>query len=866
VAISRAIQPIDPFDEMDDEEIGETVVPVDGLDDEEELDEDGGLTIDLGRGLADRPDVASLPFDANLAEALSEHTMLVLASNLLTKIDEDIQSRDEWSRRYRDGLDLLGINPEPKNEPWPNCSNVVHPVLAETAVAFQANAVMELCPPSGPAMFKAIGQETALKMQVGRRVAAELNFQLMERMTEWRMETERLLFRLPLSGTVLKKVTFDPIRKRPSSKMVTADDFIIQYGASDLETCPRYTHREHIFKSTLETLISVGFYRDVDLQPSQIFDTDTDDAEDDIIGVSAPIDDDRFEIYEVHADLKIDGVDEEIDRHLPYIITIETGSQKVLAIRRNWREDDPLYIKRIHFVDYSYLPGLGWYAFGVMHLVGGGADAATALLRQLIDAGTLSNVPSGFKTTGFRVKGDETPVMPGEFRDVDVPSGKLVDALLPLPYRAPSEVSFALLQNIVEEARRVASVADMKIADASANTPVGTTLALLERSLRVMSAVHARLHQSMKKELGLIKALIRDYMPPSYEYDQELQYNRSEDFGGSVDIIPVSDPNSSTQAQRVIVYQAAVNIAAQTPQVYDLPRLHRGMLEVLNIANADKIVPLPDDLEPTDPVSEGMAILTGKPVRAFIEQDHEAHLRVHMAALQDPKLQAMVGQSPMAQAIMGAAHAHIQEHMAFAYRREIERKMGVALPPPGDPLPSDTETLIANLAAAASEQLLQDHIAEAQAALQAQQQADPATQLEANAQRIQEEAHKDKREIAEKTLAFKDKELAAKMKMHDEELASQESRLGFQIKERLHTASNVQAPARAEKKEPSVSISYKDTPPDVQRDIEARAGLTPSKLGKNENSPAELQKNAPKPTPPRKLPAGMKRPKAKPNA
>lgn len=771
---------------------------------EEGLDDDGGLTVLLGGPEQGSP--VDLPFSGNLAEVLSETDLNLLASDLLMKVDEDLASREEWENRYRDGLKLLGIAPEEKVEPWPGAASVYHPVLSETAVAFQANAVMEMCPPSGPAKFKVIGEETSEKLKLGKRVSTELNFQTMERMTEWRPEMERLLFRLPLSGTVLKKVYFDPLRQRPVSKMVPADDFIIQYGASDLETCPRFTHREQVFKSTLENLIDAGFYRDVNLDNlTGAFTTETDDAEDDVVGVVDPsIDNDRFEIFEIHADLVIPGLEEHDGRACPYIVTIETSSQTVLAIRRNWEEGDELYRKRPCFVAYNYLPGLGFYGFGVMHLVGGAAEAATALLRQLIDAGTLSNVPSGFKANNFRVKGDETPVAPGEFRDVDLGGMAIKDALLPLPYREPSATSFALLQDIVAEARRVASVADMKIAEQNSQAPVGTTLALLERSLRVMSAVHARLHQSLKVELNLIAGLVRDHMGPAYEYDQELKFNRQQDFGGPIDIIPVSDPNSSTQAQRVIVYQAAVNIAAQAPQVYDVPRLHRGMLEVLGIAGADKIVPLPEDMQPVDPVSENMAILTGKPVRAFIEQDHEAHLRVHMAALQDPKLQGIVGQSPAAQAILSAAHAHIQEHVAFAYRREIERKMGVPLPPPNEPLPSDTEALIANLAAAASEQLIQDHIAEAKAAMIAQQMNDPVTQLEINEQRIEEEDSVRDAQVELEKLAFKKEELALKFKMHREKLASDEAKAGLQARvalDRNNKTAKAQAQSSKDKRD-----------------------------------------------------------------
>lgn len=793
-----------PFDEEEEDLQDELIMMPD-----DEDDEAGGLLVVFGA--EEGPFVEDLEFSDNLATALSEHALTTLANDLVERIDDDLSGREDWERRYRDGLKLLGINPEPKADPWPGAANAVHPVLIETAVGFQANAIMELVPSKGPAKFKVIGEETSEKLKTGNRVATELNYQLMDKMPEWRTDMERLLFRLPISGVVLKKTTFDTLRQRPSSRMVPGEDFIIQYGASDLDTCPRYTHRDRIPRTRMEALMLSGFYREIDIDTTtQINSEETTEAEDDIIGVSQPTTDERVEVYEVHADLRIPGVDEEINRPLPYIVTIETSQNKVLSIRRNWTEGDPLYTKLVHFVDYQYMPGFGWYGFGIIHLVGSAADAVTAILRQLIDAGTLANIPSGFKTTGFRVKGDETPVQPGEFRDVDVPSGKLSDALLPLPYKEPSSTSFQLMADLVGEIRRVASVADMKIGDTSQQTPVGTTLALLERSLRVMSAVHARCHASLKRELKLIGGIIEAFMPPQYEYDQDLQYDRSADFGGPVDIVPVSDPNSATQAQRIIVYQAAINIAIQSPQVYDMPRLHRGMLEVLGIPGADKIVPLPEDMQPTDPVSENMAILMSKPTRAFIEQDHEAHIRVHMAALQDPKMQQIVGQSPQAQSIMAAAHAHIQEHVAYAYRRALERKMGVPLPPPNEPLPTDTENLIAHLAAEASEQLILDHAAEAEAALKAQQMADPTIQLEANEQRIAEEDSKRDFEIEDRKIKQKDRELIAKVKMHNDTLASKEAQTGLNAavgfeRNKVAAIQKKQAPAKkaAPKKKPS---------------------------------------------------------------
>lgn len=749
--------------------------------------EEGGMTIDLPEEEDDysaylsslEPDEEELPpplHEDNLAERMEESDLRTLANELLTRYEEDLESRSEWEERYAEGIKLLGIVPEEKTDPWPGAAGAYHPLLAETIVAFQANAIMELVPASGPAKFKCVGAETTEKLKLGRRVANELNYQLMEKMSEWRADMENLLFRLPQSGLVLKKTYFDPLRKRPVSRMVPGEDFIVQYGASDLETTPRYCHRDLVFRSNLKGKIAAGEYRDIEIDFAHTpVASEAREAEDEIEGFIDPgVTGDQVEVLEFHVDLVLDD-DVDFGRPVPYIVTILNHDATVLSIRRNWDENDPLFLKRSYFTPYNYMPGYGFYGFGVIHLVGGGAEAATALMRQLIDAGTLSNVPSGFKANTFRVKGDDTPVRPGEFRDVDVGGDDIQKALYPLPYKEPSATSLQLLQNIVEEVRRVASVADMKIGDQSSQSPVGTTLALLERSLRVMSAVHARLHESLKKELKLIARIIKERMGPNYEYDPDLGFSRADDFGGPVDVIPVSDPNSSTQAQRVITYQAAINIAATAPQVYDLPRLHRGMLDVLGIAGAEQIVPLPEDLQPVDPVSENMAILMMKPVKAFIEQDHEAHLRVHMAALQDPKMQAMVGQSPQAQAIQAGAWAHVQEHMAYAYRREIERKLGVPLPMPDERLPDDTEALIANLAAAAAEQLLGDHAAEAQAQMIGQKMQDPEIQLEQQRVQIQDKNIEYNHQEAMARLEFDRQKEGLSIQRHQADLESKEA-------------------------------------------------------------------------------------------
>jgi hypothetical protein len=680
-------------------------------------------------------------FDANLADFMSENDLQSLAGELLGSYEQDVSSRKDWLDTYIKGLKILGIRYEERTEPWPGACGVFHPLLMESAVKFQSETIMEIFPAMGPVKTKIIGKETSEKKDAAIRVQDDMNYQLTEVMKEYRPEHERLLLSLALSGNAFKKVYFDPSLDRQTAIYIPAEDIIVPYGAANLESAERVTHRMRKTKNELIKLQYAGFYRDIDLgDPIRTMDeVEKQKAEDQ--GFSASMDD-RFQLLEMHVNIDLPGYPDVDDDNnetgiaLPYVVTIEKGTGTVLAIRRNWNEDDKLKEKRQHFVHYGYIPGFGFYYFGLIHLIGGHSKAATSLLRQLIDAGTLSNLPGGLKSRGLRVKGDDTPIAPGEFRDVDVPSGSIRDNILPLPYKEPSQTLAMLMDKIVDEGRRFAAVSDLNVSDMSAQAPVGTTLAILERVLKVMSAVQARIHYTMKQEFKLLAAIIRDNTPDEYSYEPEVGSPRAKksDYD-DVDVIPVSDPNASTMSQKVVQYQAVLQLSQTAPQIYDLPYLHRQMIETLGVKNAGKIVPSSDDLKPMDPVTENMNILNGKPVKAFLYQDHEAHLQVHMSAMQDPKLMQVVGQNPQAQTIMGAAQAHIMEHVAFQYRKEIEKQLGATLPPPetdDEPteLPPEVEVQISQLAAQAAAQLLQKDMAEARAQQIAQQQQDPVLQMQ----------------------------------------------------------------------------------------------------------------------------------------
>jgi hypothetical protein len=681
-------------------------------------------------------------FDANLADYISENDLQSLAGDLIGNFEQDLSSRKEWLDTYIKGLKILGIKYEERTEPWPGACGVFHPLLMESAVKFQSETIMETFPAAGPVKTKIVGRETPEKKDAAIRVADDMNYQLTEVMKEYRPEHERLLLSLALAGNAFKKMYFDPALNRQTAVFIPAEDIIVPYGAPNLETTDRVTHRMRKTKNELRKLQYAGFYRDIDLgDPIRTMDeVEKQKAEDQ--GFSASMDD-RFQLLEMHVNIELPGypdVDEdnnETGLALPYVVTIEKGTGTILAIRRNWREDDKLKEKRQHFVHYGYIPGFGFYYFGLIHLIGGHSKAATSLLRQLVDAGTLSNLPGGLKSRGLRIKGDDTPIAPGEFRDVDVPSGAIRDNILPLPYKEPSQTLSLLMDRIVEEGRRFAAVSDLKVSDMSSQAPVGTTLAILERVLKVMSAVQARIYYTMKQEFKLLAGIIRDNTPDEYSYEPEVGSRKAKkaDYD-DVDVIPVSDPNAATMSQKIVQYQAVLQLSQTAPQIYDLPHLHRQMIETLGVKNADKIIPLPDDAKPRDPITENMDLMTGKPAKAFMYQDHEAHMQVHMALMQDPKIAAMIGQSPQAQQMQGAIQAHIMEHMAFQYRREIEKQLGAALPPlpQGDndeyDLPPEFEAQLSQLAAVAAARVLQKDQAEAQAQQAQQQQQDPLVQMQ----------------------------------------------------------------------------------------------------------------------------------------
>ena len=692
-----------------------------------------GLEISLKKG-----ELTAEDFDANLADFMGESAMAEMASTLSADVKNDKDSRKDWEETYKDGLKLLGLKYEERTEPWNGACGVFHPMITEAVVRFQSETIMETFPAKGPVMTKIVGKQTPVKQEAARRVAEDMNYQLTEVMVEFRPEHERMLWSLPATGSAFKKVYYDPSLGRQTSVFVPAEDVILPYGVTDIFTCYRVTHVMRKTENEIIKLMNAGFYREVDLgEPDNNVD-EIRKAKDEETGFSS-MNDDRYELFEVQVDLDLEGYEDkdkdgnETGIALPYIVTVLTSTNEILAIRRNWSPDDRLRLKRQHFVHYQYIPGFGSYGFGLFHLIGGYAKSATSLMRQLVDAGTLSNLPGGLKTRGLRIKGDDTPINPGEFRDVDVGSGSIRDNILPLPYKEPSMVLAGLMDKIVEEGRRFAASADTKIADMSANAPVGTTLAILERTLKVMSAVQARVHFSFKQELKMLAAIMRDYADDSYDYEVEdaQPHARKADFS-YVEIIPVSDPNAATLAQRVVQYQSVIQLAQMAPQIYNLPLLHRQMLDVLGIKDANKLVPIEDDQKPVDPVQENMNLINGKPVKAFIEQDHEAHIAVHMAAMQDPKMAQLIGQNPMAQQIQAAAMAHINEHMAFEYRKQIELQLGASLPTEEENENMDPAIAakVAQMAAVAAQRLLQQNQAQA-AQQQAQQQAqDPLVQMQ----------------------------------------------------------------------------------------------------------------------------------------
>ena len=720
---------------LEDLAVAEEAIEIEIVDPEEVRIKAGDLEIEIEPG---EPSIDD--FDANLAEYIDESALDLMVSELDSDIDNDKNSRKEWEKAYVMGLKLLGLQIEERTEPWDGASGVFHPMITEAVVRFQSETITETFPAMGPVRTKIIGKETPEKKDAAMRVQDDMNFQLTEVMQEFRPEHERMLWSLPATGSAFKKVYFDPSLGRQTSMFIPAEDILLPYGTSDIQTCYRVTHIMRKTENEIKKLQAAGFYCDVDIgDPDKAID-DINKAKDKETGF-ADLNDERFTLCESHVDLVIKDdplceMDEDGEETsgiaLPYVVTYLRGSKTVLAVRRNWHEGDDLKLKRQHFVHYQYIPGFGAYGFGLFHLIGGFANSATSLMRQLIDAGTLSNLPGGLKSRGLRIKGDDTPIAPGEWRDVDVGSGAIRDNIMPLPYKDPSATLYNLLNTVVDEGRRFAATADMKVSDMGANAPVGSTLALLERQLKVMTAVQARVHFALKQELQLLAVIIRDYTDDEYTYEPDGEQGpraKKSDYR-HVDILPVSDPNAATLSQRVVQYQAVIQLAQSAPDIYDLPKLHRGMLEVLGIKNADKLVPMDDDLKPTDPVSENQNVLKGKPVKAFQYQDHESHIKVHMMAMQDPIIAQLVGQNPRAPQIMAAMQSHIAEHVGFAYRQKIEQQLGMPLPPEDEKLPPQIEIALSGMMAQAAQQVLQQSQAAASQE-QAQQQAqDPIVQMQ----------------------------------------------------------------------------------------------------------------------------------------
>jgi len=714
-------------------------------------------------------------FDANLAEFIDESVLDLMINDLVADIENDRNSRKEWEKAYVTGLKLLGLQIEERTEPWDGASGVFHPMITEAVVRFQSETITETFPAMGPVRTKIIGKETPEKKDAAMRVQDDMNFQLTEVMQEFRPEHERMLWSLPATGSAFKKVYFDPNFGRQTSVFIPAEDILLPYGTSDIQTCYRVTHVMRKTENEIIKLQQAAFYCDVDIgSPDKAID-DINKAKDKETGF-ADLNDERFTLCESHVDLVLkddplcekDNDGEPVGIALPYVVTYIRGSNTVLAIRRNWNEDDSLHLKRQHFVHYQYIPGFGAYGFGLFHLIGGFANSATSLMRQLIDAGTLSNLPGGLKSRGLRIKGDDTPIAPGEFRDVDVGSGTIRDNILPLPYKDPSQTLYQLLNTVVEEGRRFAATADMKVSDMGANAPVGSTLALLERQLKVMTAVQARVHFALKQELQLLAVIIRDYTDDKYTYEPDGEQGpraKKSDYR-HVDILPVSDPNAATLSQRVVQYQAVIQLAQSAPDIYDLPKLHRGMLEVLGIKNADKLVPLEEDQKPTNPVSENMNVLKGKPVKAFQYQDHQAHIQVHMSAMQDPIIAQLIGQNPRAPQIMAAMQAHIAEHVGFGYRQKIEQQLGMPLPPEDEQLPPQIELALSGMMAQAAQQVLQQNQAQAAQQQAQQKQQDPVVQMQ------QQEL-----QIKQSELALKEKKLQVEAAARADELELKEKQL-----------------------------------------------------------------------------------------
>lgn len=731
--------------------------------------DDGGVVVDFG-GPSDSPATSdgATVHGANLADGLDEAGLTKIASELVSQYMSDRVSRADWEKQYLQGLELLGMKIEERSKPWNGACGVFHPLLAESVVRFQAQTIQEVYPAQGPVKTKVVGKGTKEKLKQAIRVQNYLNYMITEEMVEYREEMERLLFSLPIAGSAFKKVYFDQNLDRACATFVPAEDFIVSYGTTSLLTCPRATHFMRIPGNEMEKLMKSGFYRQVDLTRAQPNISEIEKKYQELTGnKSNSQHDDRYEAIEMMVDLNFE---DESDVARPYVVTIDLGSRKILSIYRNWYESDSLRRRRSHFVHYQYLPGLGFYGFGLVHMIGGLAKSSTSLLRMLVDAGTLSNLPGGLKARGMNIKGDDTPIAPGEFRDVDVPGGTIKENIAFLPYKEPSTVLYTLLKDLVDDGRRFASAADVKAADINGEAPVGTTLAVLEREMKVISAVQARIHASMKQELRLLVGIVRDYGPKKYPYEEEGEETTEKDFDDRVDIVPVSDPNAGTMAQRIMQYQAALQLSAQAPQMYDLPTLHRQMLEALGLHDVESIIPLDEEMKPVDPITENMEIIKGGQVRAFAYQDHEAHIQAHLAAAQNPKLLELLSMAPDAQVKQAAMSAHISEHLAFAYRERVEKELGVSLPDPSETLPEDVEYRLSKLVAPAAAQLTGKDAREAEAKKQLEQAQDPIFQLQ-----------KRELDLKEKELDLRDKEvdkrISADLKKHEDRIDLEHEKL-----------------------------------------------------------------------------------------
>ena len=728
-------------------------------------------------------DIETEEFNMNLAEVLDEGALSELSGDLLGDFESDIDSRKDWLNTYVDGIDLLGLKIEDRTEPWPGACAVYHPLLAEALVKFQAETMQETFPAAGPVKTQIIGKQTKEKEQAAERVREDMNYQLTEEMPEYRPEHERMLWGLGLSGNAFKKVYYDPSLERQVSIYIPADDIVVPYGASSLETAPRVTHVMRKTENELRKLQVSGFYRDIDLgEPHNTLD-DVEKRVAEKMGFNATMDD-RYKLLEMHVDLNLPGFEDQDEDGeptgiaLPYVVTLDKSSGEILSIRRNWDPNDKTKQKRQHFVHYGYIPGFGFYCLGLIHLIGAAAKSGTMLLRQLVDAGTLSNLPGGFKTRGLRIKGDDTPIAPAEFRDVDVPSGSIRDNILPLPYKEPSQVLQTLMNQIIAEAKSFANAADVQASDMSSNAPVGTTLAILERTLKVTSAVQARIYYAMKQEFKLLAGIIRDYTPNEYSYEPEIGDRRAKQSDyDCCEIIPVSDPNAATMSQKVVQYQAVMQMAQSNPQIYDMVELNKQMLEVLGVKNIGKLIPSAEEETPKDPVTENMNLINGKPVKAFLYQDHKAHITVHQAAMQDPKIMEMIGQNPQAQTIQAAAIAHLNEHIAFEYRRQLEEQLGVDLPNPEEQVPEELEFQLSPLMAKAAEQLLAKNQNEAQQQQAEQQAQDPIVQMQQKELELKEQEMLIKAKKTEADIEAENRRLT----IEEERIQSQERIAGAQI-------------------------------------------------------------------------------------